>query len=91
MKKQDYLNLLENGGTLNINQYCFLSRFTKNALGRKVDILRIHFSITHYCDYLADIISRDVTGIKREIEEHQMKAFIKAAETLNKEMMNGAN
>lgn len=89
MKKEINELLKSERAYLNINEYCSLKRWTKDAYNEVVDCLEVEFSITSKFDYIAKIESRDWQGIVAEIQEHQAKAFASAAEKYNSELKAG--
>lgn len=88
MKKINNL-LKEENAELKINKFCLLYRYKKDALGRKVDVLKLNVSIITSCDASFEIKSRDSKGIIEEIKKCQNEAFQKISEKLNKGLENG--
>lgn len=89
MKKEITTLLAANDGKLQLNSFCTLGRYTKNALGMDVDELVAYFSIISSCDRMVHIQSRDWQGIIQEVQAAQTEVFASAAEKLNSELANG--
>lgn len=89
MKKEIITLVNSKEGTLKINNYCTLQRWTKTALNEDVDKLEAIFSITHYMSHTVEIQSRNWKSIVDEVVAAQTKAFAESADELNKQLLNG--
>ena len=87
MKKEITALVESKEGTLKLNQFCTLYRWTWSIT--EVDKLEVRFDLTSASSHMYEIHSRDWQGIVEEIKEAQTKAFADAAETLNKQIANG--
>ena len=88
--KNEIIELLNSEeGTLKINKFCTLHRWTKSALNEDVDRLQAIFSITRYSSHTVDIDSRTWRAIVDDVASAQSKAFADSAEELNKQLLNG--
>ena len=89
MKKE--LNALINSedATLKINAFCYLHRWTKNALGENIDCLTVTFDLNYVSSHTYYLAARDWQGIVAEVQEAQTKAFADAAATFNTQLKNG--
>lgn len=89
MKREIMKLLRQSEGYLSINKFCALHRYTKDALGREVDVLNLEISISTSYDYIIEIKSRDFKDVVDEIKQYQTKAFKEIAEKFNEELENG--
>lgn len=89
MKKEIIELVNSKEGTLKINNFCELHRWTKSALNEDVDRLEVIFSITHYMSHIVEIQSREWKSIVDEVVSAQNKAFADSANELNKQLLNG--
>lgn len=87
MKKEITALVESKEGTLKINQYCTLHRWT--WAGTKVDALEVRFDLISISSHTYEIQSRDWQGIVEEIKEVQTKAFADTANHYNKVLSNG--
>lgn len=89
MKKEIMELINSEEGTLKINDFCTLYRWTKTALNEDVDKLEARFSIIHYSSHVVEIQSREWRSIVDEVAYAQTKAFADSADELNKQLING--
>ena len=89
MKKEIMELINSEEGTLKVNKFCMLRRWTKTALNEDVDKLEAIFSITHYSSHVVEIQSREWKSIVDEVALAQAKAFADSADELNKQLING--
>ena len=70
---KEILNLLKSEeGTIKVNEICYLSRWTRDCLGNKVDGLKLEFytiNNVRHSIYPTTIISRQWNEIVEEIEK----------------------
>lgn len=89
MKKEIERLINSDNAMININRYCRLERWTRDAVGNEVDKLAVIFSITHVNDFTAEITARDWKGVVAEIRSSIAAAFSKAASEYAKQLDNG--
>lgn len=88
--KKEIENLLNSEDDyLQLNKYCALHRWTRNALYEPVDCLKVEFSILHAYDYNEEITARDWQGIVEQVRKAHITAFAQASEELSRELKNG--
>lgn len=88
--KKEIENLLNSENAyLDLNKFCCLHRWQKNAFGEPVDCLKVEFSITSAFDYREEITARDWRGIVEQVREAHTRAFAKASEVLSTELKAG--
>lgn len=88
--KKEIENLLESENAyLDLNKYCSLHRWQKNAFGEPVDCLKVDFSITTTYDYSEYITARDWRGVVEQVREAHTRAFANASEVLSTELKAG--
>lgn len=88
--KKEIENLLNSENAyLDLNKFCCLHRWQKNAFGEPVDCLKVEFSITSTFDYREEITARDWRGIVEQVREAHTRAFAKASEVLSTELKAG--
>lgn len=88
--KKEIENLLKSENAyLDLNKFCCLHRWQKNAFGEPVDCLKVEFSITSTFDYREEITARDWRGIVEQVREAHTRAFAKASEVLSTELKAG--
>jgi len=78
MKKEIKNLLAQESASMRLSDICYLTRWQKDALGDAVDKLAVRFDSPTgaRCFYAAEIGSRDVEGITREIAQ-QTEEFAK--------------
>ena len=88
--KKEIENLLNSENAyLDLNKFCCLHRWQKNAFGEPVDCLKVEFSITSAFDYREEITARDWREIVEQVREAHTRAFAKASEVLSTELKAG--
>lgn len=88
--KKEIENLLNSENAyLDLNKFCCLHRWQKNAFGEPVDCLKVEFSITSTFDYREEITARDWRGIVEQVRDAHTRAFAKASEVLSTELKAG--
>ena len=90
MKKEIENLLASSNATLKLNQFAYLHRWQKDALGNRVDRLTVCVSlIAKPHDFCCEINSRDCAGIIREASVAVAMGFGQVAGKLATEMENG--
>ena len=91
--KKEIMNLVNSEeGTFRINNISYLKRWTKDAMGCKVDRLTLEFdSINHvrFSIYNTEIIARDYEGIIAECQELTTRFLAEVERTLFKNLGAG--
>lgn len=88
--KKEIENLLNSENAyLDLNKFCCLHRWQKNAFGESVDCLKAEFSITTTYDYSEYITARDWRGVVEQVRAAHTRAFAKASEVLSTELKAG--
>ena len=75
MKKEIEQLLNSENARLQINKFCVLSRTQKDGQPF-YDRLTAYFSVTHFCDHVVEIKSRDWEGVVEELAKAQEDCFI---------------
>lgn len=91
--KKEIMNLVNaNEGTVRLNEVSYLTRWTENAMGNKVDMLRLEFDSINgvrYSVYKNDITARDYNGIIKECEAITNAFFTEVAGCLTNNLKAG--
>jgi hypothetical protein len=81
--KKEIMELLEKeNGVLKLNEYFYLKRWTKDALGNNYDGLRLESKFVSKHNCFVEIKSRDFVEIQKEIEEEMQKALDEFSKSL---------
>lgn len=93
MKKSDIMELVASEcGTLEVNPFCYLRRWTVSALGSEVDKLALEFRSFNGMGRFEGstvIESREYAGIKAEMENAIRSKLQEVADYLCTAMQNG--
>ena len=89
MEKEIERLINSNNAMLNINRYCRLERWTKDAAGNDVDKLAVIFSITRVNDFTKEIAARNWKDIVNEVNDLTITAFGKAAVSYINQLNSG--
>lgn len=79
-------------GTFKLNNVSYLVRWTKDAMGNKVDMLRLEFDSINgvrYSLYKNEITARDYEGIIKECETLTNAFFAEVARSLTSNLKAG--
>lgn len=90
--KKEIINLINSEeGIFRINNCSFLTRWTKNASGKNVDQLRLHFDRINGVEFsfTREIHSRDFAGIEEEIEAATEEFFLTVSQELRTNLRAG--
>lgn len=92
MKKEIMELVNASEGTVRLNSVSYLSRWTVNAMGEKVDMLRLEFNSINgvrYSVYKNEITARDYNGIIKECEAITNEFFAEVARKLTNDLRAG--
>ena len=89
MKKEIETLLNGENSYLNLNKFCRLHRWQKNAFGELVDCLIAEFSIVSAFDEIETITARNWREIIEQVREAHKKAFESAGKRLSNELKAG--
>lgn len=92
MKKEIMELVNKNEGIVRLNEVSYLRRWTKDAMGNKVDMLRLEFDSINgvrYSLYKDDITARDYNGIIKECEIITNAFFAEVARSLTNNLKAG--
>ncbi|MEE0265275.1 MAG: hypothetical protein UD936_06565 [Acutalibacteraceae bacterium] len=92
MKKEIMELINANEGTVRLNAVSYLTRWTVNAMGEKVDMLRLEFDSINgvrYSVFKNEIVARDYNGIIKECEAITNAFFAEVARSLTNNLKAG--